>query len=64
MINLNFNTKYDGEVNKEIDNLVAARDPIGIRPLFYGYDAEGSIMFASEAKNLVGLTDEVKPFPP
>ena len=50
--------------DSEIDDLVEARDPIGIRPLFYGYDKEGSIMFASEAKNLVGLTAEVKPFPP
>ncbi len=50
--------------DSEIDDLVAARDPIGIRPLFYGYDSEGAIMFASEAKNLVGLTDEIKPFPP
>ena len=45
-------------------SLVAARDPIGIRPLFYTYDKDGSIMFASEAKNLVGLSDEVKAFPP
>ncbi|MDO4475254.1 MAG: asparagine synthase B [Lachnospiraceae bacterium] len=44
--------------------LVAARDPIGIRPLFYGYTAQGEILFASEAKNLVGLTDEIRPFPP
>lgn len=44
--------------------LIAARDPIGIRPLFYGTDATGSICFASEAKNLVGLVEEVKPFPP
>ena len=44
--------------------LVAARDPIGIRPLFYGYDAEGAIIFASEAKNLVGLVHDVMPFPP
>ncbi|WP_028244007.1 asparagine synthase B [Pseudobutyrivibrio ruminis] len=50
--------------DKDLDDLVAARDPIGIRPLFYGYDSEGSIMFASEAKNLVGLTDKVMPFPP
>ncbi len=46
------------------DSLVAARDPIGIRPLFYGYFADGSIIFASEAKNLVGLCAHVFPFPP
>lgn len=45
-------------------DLVAARDPIGIRPLHYGYDSEGSIVFASEAKNLVGLCDKIMPFPP
>ena len=46
------------------DSLVAARDPIGIRPLFYGYDSRGVIVFASEAKNLVGLVGEIHPFPP
>ena len=46
------------------DRLIAARDPIGIRPLFYGYLADGSIIFASEAKNLVGLCAHVFPFPP
>lgn len=51
---------YDAKRN----SLVAARDPIGIRPLFYAYDKEGDIMFASEAKNLVGLSDKVMPFPP
>lgn len=45
-------------------DLVAARDPIGIRPLYYGYDADGAIIFASEAKNLVGLVDTIMPFPP
>ena len=44
--------------------LVAARDPIGIRPLFYGYTEAGEIVFASEAKNLVGLVGKVMPFPP
>ena len=29
--------------------LVAARDPIGIRPLYYGYDAEGEIIFAGQS---------------
>ena len=46
------------------DRLVAARDPIGIRPLFYGYLADGGIIFASEAKNLVGLCEHIMPFPP
>ena len=44
--------------------LIAARDPIGIRPLYYGYDSDGAILFASEAKNLVGLCERILPFPP
>ena len=46
------------------DSLVAARDPIGIRPLFYGYLEDGSIIFASEARCLIGLCDRIIPFPP
>ena len=46
------------------DTFVAARDPIGIRPLYYGYDAKGEIVFASEPKNLVGLVGTILPFPP
>ncbi len=51
---------YDAEKN----SLIAARDPIGIRPLFYGQVADGGMAFASEAKNLVGLCEQVLPFPP
>lgn len=51
---------YDGETGEYI----AARDPIGIRPLYYGYDEAGTILFASEAKNLVGIADKIMPFPP
>ena len=43
---------------------IAARDPIGIRPLYYGYDEAGAIVFASEAKNLVGICGKIMPFPP
>ena len=51
---------YDGRT----DEFLAARDPIGIRPLYYGYDADGVILFASEPKNLVGLCGKILPFPP
>ncbi|MBM6991339.1 asparagine synthase B [Mobilibacterium timonense] len=46
------------------DSLIAARDPIGIRPMFYGYDQRGDIVFASEAKNLEGMVEKIRPFPP
>ncbi len=46
------------------DKYFAARDPVGIRPMFYGYASDGKIMFASEMKALSDLCDEVKPFPP
>ncbi len=45
-------------------SFIAARDPIGIRPLYYGYDAAGAILFASEPKNLVGVCAAIRPFPP
>ena len=51
---------YDGETG----GVVAARDPIGIRPLFYGYSASGGLAIASEARSLIGWVDEILPFPP
>ncbi|MBQ7486861.1 MAG: asparagine synthase B [Clostridia bacterium] len=51
---------YDGKQGK----LIAARDPIGIRPLYYGVLPDGGMAFASEPKNLVGLCDQILPFPP
>ena len=51
---------FDGKRQKYI----AARDPIGIRPLYYGYDDKGTVVFASEAKNLVGICQKIMPFPP
>ena len=46
------------------DAYVAARDPIGIRPLYYGIREDGTYVFASEPKNLMPLVSLVKPFPP
>lgn len=51
---------YDGRTGE----FIAARDPIGIRPLYCGYDDSGVIVFASEAKNLVGICRRITPFPP
>lgn len=51
---------WDGE-NKR---LIAARDPIGIRPLYWGQTPDGGTLFASEPKNLMGLCEKIMPFPP
>ncbi len=51
---------YDGKSK----SFIASRDPIGIRPLYYGYDKERNIVFASEPKNLKYLVDKIMPFPP
>jgi len=51
---------YDADVDK----YYAARDPVGIRPMFYGYAPDGKIMFASEMKALNVICDEVLAFPP
>ncbi|MCF7925023.1 MAG: asparagine synthase B [Candidatus Izimaplasma sp.] len=51
--------------DSEKDLLLAARDPIGIRPLFYGYhQTDKKIMFASEVKALKPHVNKVYPFPP
>lgn len=50
--------------DRNSNSFIAARDPMGIRPLFYGYTEDGSICFGSEAKNLSGLCSEIIPFPP
>ena len=51
---------WDEKQNK----LLAARDPMGIRPLFYGKTKEGKMAFASEVKALHDVCSEITPFPP
>ena len=46
------------------DHLIAARDPVGVRPLFYTRYAKDSIAFASEVKALLFLKTKVHIFPP
>jgi asparagine synthase (glutamine-hydrolysing) len=48
---------YDGE------HLFVARDPIGVRPLFYTF-ANGLIAFASEMKALIQFKNDIFVFPP
>ena len=41
-----------------------ARDPIGVCPLYWGHDADGHLLVASEMKALVDTCDDVAQFPP
>lgn len=44
------------------DGLIAARDPIGIKPLYMGRIDQG-LCFASEIKALAAVTDDIEEFP-
>ena len=44
--------------------VVAARDPVGVRPMFYTRYGPDSIAFASEVKALLFLNSEIRIFPP
>ncbi len=46
------------------DEFLIARDPIGVIPLYIGYDADGKIYVASELKALEGNCDRYEPFLP
>ena len=50
--------------DEEQDAFLIARDPIGVIPLYIGYDHEGKIYVASELKALEGQCDYYEPFPP
>ncbi len=43
--------------------LIASRDPMGVRPGFVSLD-KANIAIASEAKSLIGISENIKPFPP
>ena len=46
------------------DELLLARDTVGVRPLYWGITPQEDIAFASEAKALVGVSDNVQELPP
>ena len=51
---------YDAET----DTFLIARDPIGVIPLYIGYDDDGKVYVASELKALEGICDRYEPFLP
>ena len=46
------------------DGFIAGRDPIGVKPLFYGRDDQGRLWFASEYKALIESCIEIHEFLP
>lgn len=48
----------------ERDEFLIARDPIGVIPLYIGYDDDGKLYLASELKALEGQCDRYEPFLP
>ena len=51
---------YDEEKNE----FLFARDPIGVIPLYIGYDSDGTVYVASELKALEGQCERYEPFLP
>eukprot|EP00922_Rhytidocystis_sp_ex-Travisia-forbesii_P033480 GHVS01049741.1.p1 GENE.GHVS01049741.1~~GHVS01049741.1.p1 ORF type:complete len:478 (-),score=40.05 GHVS01049741.1:806-2239(-) len=65
----NFVEKLDGMFAFVISDetrheYMAARDPIGICPLYVGYHTDGSMWFSSEMKSLIRDCTRVEVFPP
>jgi len=46
------------------DKFMAARDPIGVKPFYYGRDGEGNLYFSSEMKSISDQCTSFEPFPP
>ena len=50
--------------DEERDEFLIARDPIGVIPLYIGYDNDGTVYVASELKALEGQCERYEPFLP
>ncbi|EDO25657.1 predicted protein, partial [Nematostella vectensis] len=46
------------------DDFIAGRDPLGIKPLYYGIDERGRYYFASEMKSIADQCKTFSTFPP
>jgi asparagine synthase (glutamine-hydrolysing) len=59
--------KLDGDfafVVVDGDDFIAGRDPLGVKPLYYGMDDRGRMYFASEMKPIVDQCVTLSTFPP
>ncbi|RCN28934.1 class II glutamine amidotransferase, partial [Ancylostoma caninum] len=45
-------------------NIYIGRDPLGVRPLFYGFSGSGALVVGSEVKCIEQLCDRIDYFPP
>ena len=62
-----FCNKLDGDwafVIIDGDDFMASRDPLGVKPLYYGLDERGRIYFASEMKSIADQCKTFSTFPP
>lgn len=50
--------------DEETDQFLIARDPVGVIPLYIGYDSDGTVYVASELKALEGECERYEPFLP
>ncbi|MDX6181891.1 asparagine synthase B [Flavobacterium sp. Fl-77] len=62
-----FCNKLDGDwafVIMDGDDYMAGRDPMGVKPLYYGLDERGRIYFSSEMKPIADQCKSFSTFPP
>jgi asparagine synthase (glutamine-hydrolysing) len=62
-----FLNKLDGDfafVVVDGDDYIAGRDPMGVKPLYYGIDERGRMYFASEMKPIADQCQTFSTFPP
>jgi len=65
---LDFVTQLDGmfafAIWSDYYGLILGRDPLGKKPLYFGYDIQSNLYFSSEIKPLLLLSNEIKTLPP
>lgn len=64
---VNFVKELSGDfafVISDGNSYMAARDPIGVCPLYIGYDRDGNVWFSSEMKTMIEECEKIETFPP